>query len=264
MFFKREGKPEKGELVLCTVKKILPHAAFVILDEYDHLEAMLHVSEISSRWVKNIKEYISVGKKIVCKVLEVKPNGHIDVSLKRVTSAETKRKLNEIKVEQRTEKLIEAIARKLKEDPKKGLEKVGKVILDEVGSLADFSYAVKKEGAEIINELNLQEKWKKELYEQISEQLKSQFVKLCRNLEVKSLEGDGVKHIKKLFEKIYDFAKKNEFSVDIKYVSAPIYTLEISAKNYKKGETFFDKLIKSISKIAEKQKVSFKVVGDCK
>ena len=48
MFFKREGRPEKGELVICTVKRILPHAAFVYLDEYRNLEAMLHVSEVSS------------------------------------------------------------------------------------------------------------------------------------------------------------------------------------------------------------------------
>lgn len=264
MFFKREGKPERGELVLCTVKKILPHAAFVILDEYKNLEAMLHVSEISSRWVKNIKDHISEGKKIVCKVLEVKPNGHIDVSLKRVTSAETKRKLNEIKVEQRTEKLIEAIARKLKEDPKKGLEEVGKTIIDEFGSLAEFSYAVKKEGAEIIKELNLRDNWEEELYEQISEQLKSQFVKLCRTIEVKSSEGDGIKRIRKVFERMYAFAKKSEFSIDVKYVSAPVYTFEVSAKNYKEGEIFVEKLMKDTLKFAEKQKVSFKQIGECK
>ena len=43
MFFKREGKPEPKELVVCTVKKVLPHAAFVYLDEYNNLEAMLFV-----------------------------------------------------------------------------------------------------------------------------------------------------------------------------------------------------------------------------
>ena len=109
MFFKKEGKPEPKELVVCTVKKILPHAAFVYLDEYNNLEAMLHVSEISSKWIKNIKDHISEGKRIVCKVMDIKHRDHIDVSLKRVRSSETKRKLNELKSEQRTEKLIEAI-----------------------------------------------------------------------------------------------------------------------------------------------------------
>ena len=253
-----------GELVLCTVKKILPHAAFVILDEYNNLEAMLHVSEISSRWVKNIKDHISQGKKIVCKVLEVKPNGHIDVSLKRVTSAETKRKLNEIKAEQRMEKLIEAIARKFKEDPKKSLEKIGSIILEEFDTLADFSDEIKREGPEIIKELDLPKKWKDELYNQISEQLKAQMVKLCRIIEVSCQEGDAVLRIRKIFEKMYDFAKKEGIEMKIKYISSPNYSFEISVKNYKLGESFLEKLFKNMEKYSSKQNVLFKVVGPCK
>ena len=265
MYFKKEGKPEVGELVLCTVKKILPHAAFVYLDEYNHLEAMLHVSEISSRWVKNIKDYISQGKKIVCKVLEVKPNGHIDVSLKRVTNAETKRKLNEVKAEQRMEKLIEAIARRIKVEPKEGLEKVGRVLVNEFGSLADFYSEVRSEGTEVINELDLPDKWKKELYEQISEQLKSQFVNMCRQIKVSSFEGDAVKRIRKVFEKMYNLAKKeNEISIEVRHITSPKYLFEITAKNYKVGEAFINKLGKEISKFASKQNVNFEIIGECK
>ena len=113
MFFKKKGMPHSGELVICTVKNVLPHAAFVRLDEYDHLEAMLHVSELSSRWVKNIKDHVTEGKKIVCKVLQLHQHrNHIDVSLKRVTNTEKNRKLNSEKVNVRMEKLIGIIAKK--------------------------------------------------------------------------------------------------------------------------------------------------------
>ena len=264
MFFKREGKPEKGELLVCTVKKILPHAAFVILDEFNNLEAMLHVSEISSRWVKNIKDHISEGKKIVCKVLEVKPNGHIDVSLKRVTNAETKRKLNEIKIERRMEKLIESIARNFKEDPKEGLKKIGGIILQEFDTLSDFSNEIKREGPELIKELDLPKKWKDELYNQIYNQLKSQMVKLCKIVDVSSYEGDAIVKIRKLFEKIYSIAKKNGVEMKIRYISSPRYSLGITIKNYKMGESFFEKLLKEVDKFASKNKIKFDVVGPCK
>ncbi|MCD6546979.1 MAG: S1 RNA-binding domain-containing protein [Nanoarchaeota archaeon] len=260
MFFKKEGMPEKGELVLCTVKKILPHAAFVSLDEYENLEAMLHVSEISSKWVKNIKEHLSENKKIVCKVLEIKHKGHIDVSLKRVTKAETKRKLEEIKTELKMEKLLEFIAKKNKEDPKKALEKIGRVIVDEFGSLAEFYNEVKKEGVELIDELTLPKKWKNELKTQISEQLKSQFVKIRKEIELKSLESDGVIRLRKIFQAIDKFAKKEDVPLEMRYISAPRYMLEISVREFKQGKTFYEKLFKEIEKLCKKTNVEFKLI----
>jgi len=89
MAFKKKGLPELGELVMCTVRQLSPHSAFVELDEYDHVEGMLHISEIALRGVKNIKDHLSVNKKIVCKVLRAKP-GEVDVSLKRVNSGARK------------------------------------------------------------------------------------------------------------------------------------------------------------------------------
>ena len=38
MFYKKEGIPEEGEIVICTIKKILPNSIFVNLDEYQNKE----------------------------------------------------------------------------------------------------------------------------------------------------------------------------------------------------------------------------------
>ena len=113
--------------------------------------------------------------------------------------------------------------------------------------------------------MNLPEKWEKELYEQISEQLKSQFVKICRMIKVCSSEGDAVKHIRKLFEKMYNITKKEEgITIEIRYISSPKYMFEISAKNYKIGESFITKLVKEASKFASKNNINFEVLGECK
>jgi translation initiation factor 2 subunit 1 len=214
--------------------------------------------------VRNIKEHVSEGKKIVCKVLATDHAEHIDVSLKRVTSSETKRKLDEIKNEQRSEKLIESIAVKLKEEPKKALAEIGNLIVKQFGSLADFSAEVKKEGPEIIHSLNLPANWDNELYTQISEQIKAQFVRINTDIEVTSFEEDGLKRLKNLFEKIKEMGKNNKFAVTINYISAPRYRIELSAKNYKEGEIFIEKLIDEIEKISAKQKIIFKLAGESK
>ena len=83
--------PEEGEIVLCTVKKILYHSIFATIDEYETLEGMLHISEVSPGRIRNIRDFVKEGKQIVCKVLKVdKVKGHIDLSLRILRNIKTK------------------------------------------------------------------------------------------------------------------------------------------------------------------------------
>ena len=68
MFYKKQGIPEENEIVICTVKKILPHGVFVSIDEYKDKEGLIHISEISPGRVRNIRDFVEEGKKIVCKI----------------------------------------------------------------------------------------------------------------------------------------------------------------------------------------------------
>src|SRR3989338_5359313 len=81
MLLKKEGFPEEDELVMCTVTQVQFHSVFVILDEYDK-GGMIHISEVSPGRIRNIRDFVREGKKVVCKVLRVnKEKGHIDLSL---------------------------------------------------------------------------------------------------------------------------------------------------------------------------------------
>src|SRR3989338_10823554 len=111
MLYRREGYPGEDELVLCTVTKVLGHAVFVNLDEYDK-GGLVHISEIAPGRIRNIREYVELSKKIVCKVLRIdSERGHIDLSLRRVSEIEKKNKLEEIKQEQKAEKVIEMVSK---------------------------------------------------------------------------------------------------------------------------------------------------------
>ena len=114
MVLKKEGIPEEGEIVLCTVNKILYHAIFVNLDEYNNTEAMVHISEIAPGRIRNLRDYVSEGREIICKVLRIdREKGHIDLSLRRVNSHQRQEKLDEIKQELKSESLIKNLAKKL-------------------------------------------------------------------------------------------------------------------------------------------------------
>ena len=101
MYYKKQGLPEEDEIVMCTVKKILPHSVFVSLDEYNNLEGMIHISEISPGRIRNLRDFVTEEKKIVCKILKVnKEKKQIDLSLRRVNQSQRINKSKEYKQEQ--------------------------------------------------------------------------------------------------------------------------------------------------------------------
>src|SRR5207302_7807512 len=84
--------PDEGELVVCTVANVKNFGAFVTLDEYESKEGFIHIAEVSSGWIKYIRDYVREGQKVVCKVLKVdQEKGHIDLSLKAVKDRKSTR-----------------------------------------------------------------------------------------------------------------------------------------------------------------------------
>ncbi|MFC1723941.1 S1 RNA-binding domain-containing protein [Nanoarchaeota archaeon] len=131
--------PDEQELVLCTVTKIYPHCVFASLDEFRNKQGMIHISEISPGRIRNIHNYVKLGKKIICKVLSINlERGHIDLSLRRVSEGQKREKAEEIKRLQKVQKIVEFVADKIKADPAKLHAEIKACITDEYDSLHDF------------------------------------------------------------------------------------------------------------------------------
>ena len=74
--------PEVGDLVVATIVRIVGHGANVVLDEHNGKEGLLHISEISSRWVRNIRNHVRERQKAVLQVQRVDPSkGQIDLCI---------------------------------------------------------------------------------------------------------------------------------------------------------------------------------------
>ena len=125
MFYKKKGKPEIDEIVICTVKRVLYHSVFVNIDEYENAEGMIHISEIAPGRIRNIRDYVVEEKKVVCKVLNITEKGDLDLSLRRVSTTQMVNKLNDYKKEEKAEKLLEQIGKELNFNLKKVYEDIG-------------------------------------------------------------------------------------------------------------------------------------------
>ncbi|MGD0511465.1 MAG: S1 RNA-binding domain-containing protein, partial [Candidatus Micrarchaeaceae archaeon] len=97
-----QNTPRVGELVIANVAKISKFGAYCRLPEYNDLEVFLPIKEVSSGWIKNIREHIHEGQKLVCSVTFFdKEKGTIDISLKRVSPGNSKEKIRSYNLEKR-------------------------------------------------------------------------------------------------------------------------------------------------------------------
>ena len=71
------------DIVLGTVSGIQPYGAFIKFD--DNEQGLIHISEISSYFVKDIEKFVKLGQKVKVKVIEVLEDKNLyRLSLKQV------------------------------------------------------------------------------------------------------------------------------------------------------------------------------------
>ncbi|MFJ6210061.1 S1 domain-containing post-transcriptional regulator GSP13 [Lysinibacillus sp. NPDC092081] len=64
-----EKKYELGDVLTGKVTGIQPYGAFVALDE--NTQGLVHISEITYGFVKDVSEFLSVGQEVEVKILEI-------------------------------------------------------------------------------------------------------------------------------------------------------------------------------------------------
>ena len=80
-------KFEIGELVIGKVETIRPYAVFMSFS--DGRSGLLHISEISDAYIRDIDKYASVGDMIKVLIIDIdENNGFLRVSLKKVPEEE--------------------------------------------------------------------------------------------------------------------------------------------------------------------------------
>lgn len=258
--YKKTGFPEEDEVVLCTVKKILHNSIFVILDEYENLEGMIYIAEIAAGRIRNIRDYVKEGKTIVCKILRVnEEKKHIDLSLRRVSNMQKTNKLKEHKQEIKAEKLLQFAEKQFKINH----EIITKEILKDYNSLNDFFQEVLKNKESAFKNLKISKPIIKKLAELIKEKIKPPEISLKSKFNIKNYTEKGIESIKSAFKKTNQKIKNDNLKAKFLYISAPTYTLEIKAPDYKTGEKLLkelsDNLVKEVTDLggeAEWQKVS--------
>ena len=95
----KEGSIVKGEITA-----IKPYGAFVKIDQ--QYTGLIHISEFSDRYVRDIEDYVHIGDVIDLKVLSIEDDNKVSLSFK---SLHKRKKRYRIKLKQGFEPLREQL-----------------------------------------------------------------------------------------------------------------------------------------------------------
>jgi len=229
---------EEGDVVLCTVDRIIGTTVFVRIE--GNSEGSIVTSEIAAGRIRNLRDYVVPKKKIVCKVLRISGN-HIDLSLRRVTQKEYKEVMEEYKLEKSYISILKTI---LKEKTDAAVKSI-----TEKERLYDFFEEAKTNPKELENLVGKENA--KKILEIINTQKQKIFV-VKRNIVLKTTKPEGVEIIKK----ILGAAK----GIEIRYVSAGNYSLRAESSDIKDADTKLKNTITEIEKEAKKEGMEFSII----
>ena len=231
------NKLEDGMLVLCTVKKIIGTTVFVNIEEYEK-EGTIVTSEIAPGRIRNLRDYVVPGKKIVCKVLRVVDNA-IDLSLRRVTSKEKKEVLEDFERERKAIIILKMIFGENYEEILKDTlieitEKYGRLYLffQERDDKEIIKFFGNEKGGKIISILS---------------KIKEKKIEVVRKIKI-FLGNGSIEMLNNLFSELPK-------GFEIKYISAPNYQIIFSSKDYKEANKEMDNFISKIKENAKKLNV---------
>lgn len=224
---------EEGQIVMCTVEKIVGTTVFVKIEGDG--DGTIITSEIAPGRIRNLRDYVVPNKKIVCKVLRIDQKGHVDLSLRRVTSKEKKQALEALK----KEKSLRATLKTITKNAEQIIEKI-----KQKHDLADF-FELAKETPDILKKFFSSEESEK--LTSILKQKKEKQVSVKKKFSLTSESGNGITKIKSILPP------------EASYTAAGKYLITIKDKNYKDANHKLDSLLDKIEEKAKKQGCVFAI-----
>mmetsp|Transcript_6508 Transcript_6508/g.17410 ORF Transcript_6508/g.17410 Transcript_6508/m.17410 type:complete len:304 (+) Transcript_6508:79-990(+) len=245
--------PEPDDVVMVLVKDIQDVGAYVQLIEYNHIQGMIMLSELSRRRIRSVNRLLRVGGHEVVVVVRVdKEKGYIDLSKSRVTAEDI------VRMEDRWNKArtVHSIMRHVAETTEVDLEnlyvRVGWPLYRRFGHAYDAFRAAVADPGVVLKDLDISELERSELLKNIERKLKPQPTKLRADIEVTCFDFEGIDAIKAALG-AGEATSTESCPIRIKLVAPPLYVVTTSVLEKKDGYDALERALDAIkSEIAKR------------
>ena len=243
LLYIKEGYPEVNEIVLGKVIKIYGNTTFVFLPEYEK-EAVLTISEIAPGRIRNLRDHVTEGKEIICKVLRVDPKqNRIDVSLRRVNLSKKKEKQEEIKKEEYANRIYTDVAKELNISKEKLFEETYEPIFENYETVFEALYNIMLENKKV-NMFNISQEAKDKFIKIINERIKPEEIELKKEFFLKSFDSNGIEKIKNAIKN--SIISINYEKINVFYLAAGKYEIKIVHDEMKFASNIYKNFISNL------------------
>ncbi|KAM0745930.1 nucleic acid-binding protein [Meredithblackwellia eburnea MCA 4105] len=217
--------PEVDELVMVQVKQIQEMGAYVKLLEYDNIEGMILLSELSRRRIRSIQKLIRVGRNEVVVVMRVdKEKGYIDLSKRRVSAEDV------LKCEERynKSKAVHSIMRHVAEKQGVEMDVINNMIAWPLYQKWGHAYEAFKvsitEPDQVFADLSIPADILEDLRSNIARRLTPQPVKIRADLELSNFSFSGILSIQSALA-AGEALSTPEIPIKVRLVAPPLYVM---------------------------------------
>ncbi|KAF2228235.1 translation initiation factor 2, alpha subunit [Elsinoe ampelina] len=245
--FYEEKYPEIDSFVMVNVKQIAEMGAYVKLLEYDNIDGMILLSELSRRRIRSIQKLIRVGRNEVVVVLRVdKEKGYIDLSKRRVSPEDV------VKCEERynKSKMVHSIMRHVAEKTSVPIEDLYRTIgwpLNKKYGHSIDAFKLSITNPDVWSEIEFPSQVvRDELSSYIGKRLTPQPTKVRADVEVTCFGYEGIDAVKTAL-RAAEARNTSDTSVKVKLVSPPLYVLTCQTLDKSEGIRVLEKAIEDIA-----------------
>jgi len=224
--------PEHGEIVIGRITKVLDYGVFMELLEYEGSQGFVHISNVSSSWIKNIRNFVKEGQIRAGKVINVdQGKRQVDISLTKVSANLQRTRIEEYKQSKRSQKLIEMLAQKVDEKPEIAWQEVAEPLLEKYDSLYEAFQKILLSGQEAAP--NISKKWILPLIELVQGNFEMPQKSVKGKIFLSIPGPNGVEDLKK---SLLAGVKKGSKNANIFYEGSGRYSISATSIDYKSAE----------------------------
>lgn len=247
--------PEVDELTVVNVRQIAEMGAYVRLLEYDNIEGMILLSELSRRRIRSIQKLIRVGRNEVVVVLRVdKEKGYIDLSKRRVSPEDIAKCEDRYNKSKSVHSIMRNVADKHNIVLETLYEAVGWPLYRKYGHAYDaFKLAITRPEEVFADITPPTPEVLKDLQSQISRRLTPQAIKIRADVEVTCFGYDGIDAIKSALRAGENIITDDTTKVQVKLVAAPLFVVITNALDKTIGVKLLEDAIAEISRSIKEQ-----------
>eukprot|EP01006_Ploeotia_vitrea_P044024 TRINITY_DN66796_c9_g1_i1.p1 TRINITY_DN66796_c9_g1~~TRINITY_DN66796_c9_g1_i1.p1 ORF type:complete len:356 (+),score=216.14 TRINITY_DN66796_c9_g1_i1:98-1069(+) len=240
--------PEVDDLVMVQVKNVAEMGAYVELLEYNNIEGMILLSELSRRRIRSINKLIRVGRTEVVVVLRVdRDKGYIDLSKRRVSPEEIAACEEKYQKSKAVHSIMRHVSERLKVPLVEMYEKFGWDLYKRFGHAYNAFKLAITQREQVLGQYDLSDDMMTMLMTSIERRLTPQAIKVRADLELTCFAYEGIDAIKAALRAAEEFSTK-EMPIKIKLVAPPLYVMMCTTLDKKLG---VETLEKACAKIGE-------------